>query len=276
VAQAVGDGLGAAYARLWLAVAAWQASDPVAPDPVAARTHLEASRHGFQTLGYPALAAEAVMVLGVGAHEEGDPLGAARRYAEAEALARPAGDIHVLAHIVGNQAWLARRQGDYPLARRLWEEALALRAAQRDRRGISDDLRCLGSLALAEGDSAAARARLTEALTVLQDAGHVWSMPRLLRGLAQVAAAQGQLRRAARLWGAGEAHYQAITGRPPPADRRLVPDPATESLRALRAMMDEEALSDAWAAGQEMSLEQAVAYALEDDCAAAPAGPEQV
>ena len=172
---------------------AWRRGDPATADPAAARAHLEASRHAFHALGYPALAAQTVMALGVMAHDQGDHRGAAQRYAEAEALARPTGDSHVLAHIVGNQAWLARSRGDCLLARRLFEEALALRRAHRDRRGISNDLSSLGSLALAEGDATTARARLTEAMTILRDAGHVWSMPWLLRELAQVAGSPGQL-----------------------------------------------------------------------------------
>ena len=93
-------------------------------------------------------------------------------------------------------------------------------------------------------------------------------MPPRLRDLARVAEAQGQPARAARLWSAAAAQHQAIVGRPLPADRgALRPSPRPPS--ALRARLGDAAFDAAWAAGQAMTLEQAVAYALED----APAPP---
>jgi len=119
----------------------------------------------------------------------------------------------------------------------------------------------LGRVALAEGDAATAHARLTEALTVLRDAGLVWDVPPLFGDLAQVAVAQGQPERAARLWGAAAAQHQALLGRPLPADEGPTLAQATESLRARRGAA---AFAAAWDAGRAMPLEQAVADALED------------
>jgi hypothetical protein len=124
-------------------------------------------------------------------------------------------------------------------------------------------------VALAEGDAGTARARLTQALAVQRDAGHVWGIPFRLRELAWVAEAQGQPGRAARLWGAAAAQHQALLGRPwHDADWRYQPnDPQHElaqATEALRAQLGAAVFDAAWAEGQAMSLEQTVAYALEE------------
>jgi hypothetical protein len=90
--------------------------------------------------------------------------------------------------ILDTRALHARRQGDYRLARRLLEEALALHRALRGPRRIGMTLAALGRVVLAEGDAATARRRLTQGLAVLPDGGQVWGTPPLLRALAQVRA----------------------------------------------------------------------------------------
>ena len=257
VAQEAGDHFGVACAHFALGNAAWQARDAAT-----ARPHLEASRHAFYALGSPSWAARSALVLGRTASDTGDYPAAARRYAEAEALARAAGDGWILANILDNRAILAHREGDYRLSRRLREEVLAVRRAHRDPRGIGVALGALGWVALAEGDTATARARLTEALSVLRDAGYVWGVPSYLGVLAQVTAVQGHPERAARLWGAAAAQGQALVGRPLRTDRGVELDQAAS---ALRAQLGDAAFDAAWAEGQAMTLEQAVAYALEED-----------
>jgi predicted ATPase/class 3 adenylate cyclase len=265
VAEAVGDGEGIAFAHHGLGVAGLGVAGWVAGDPATARSHLEASRRAWQALGQPSLAARAVMELGNVACEAGDDPAAARLYAEAEALARPTGDAFALSHVLWNRAELARREGDYRLARRLWEEVLALRRAHRDPRGIGVTLAGLGRVALAEGDAATARARLTQAVTVLRDGGQVWVIPPRLRELAQVAQSQARPERAARLWGAAAAQHQALVGRPLPADPGPPSATLAQATETLRAQLGAAAFAAAWAAGQAMSLEQAVACALAED-----------
>jgi non-specific serine/threonine protein kinase len=266
VAQAAGDGFGTAYAHLMLGVAGWQAGDPAT-----ARAHLEASRDAWHALGPPALAADAVMVLGNMARDAGDYPAAARRYAEAEALARPTGDGWVLGLILNHWAIPACRDGDYPLARRLLEEALALRRAHRDPRGIGSTLARLGRVALAERDAASARRLLTHALTVERDGGYVWGIPPRLGDLAQVAQAQGQPERAVRLWSAAAAQRQALVGHPLAADQDLPSQTLEQAAGSLRARLGATAFDAAWAEGQAMTLEQAVAAALAPEDGAPPA-----
>jgi DNA-binding CsgD family transcriptional regulator len=90
-------------------------------------------------------------------------------------------------------------------------------------------------------------------------------MARCLAALAGAAAAAGKLERAARLSGAAAARFRA-TG------CLSEPDEAVDDARylaALRARLAAAPFDRAWAAGQTMTLEQAVAYALEDPAPAA-------
>jgi hypothetical protein len=79
-----------------------------------------------------------------------------------------------------------------------------------------------------------------------------------------VAEAQGQPERAVRLWGAAAAQHQAIVGRPLREDEGPPFDPPAQAAESLRARLGAAVFDAAWAEGQAMSLEQALAYALED------------
>ncbi|MBI3943360.1 MAG: hypothetical protein HY326_10145, partial [Chloroflexi bacterium] len=79
-----------------------------------------------------------------------------------------------------------------------------------------------------------------------------------IRGLAALALAQGKEMRAARLMGAAEVIF-------PAAAMEFFSTTVTyrQDLASLRAMLGETRFESSWAEGQAMSLEQAVAYALE-------------
>jgi hypothetical protein len=71
---------------------------------------------------------------------------------------------------------------------------------------------------------------------------------------------QGQIRHAARMWGAAEVLRESI-GAPLPANER--PE-YNRQVTAARSRLEEAAWLEAWAKGQDMTPEEAVAYALED------------
>ena len=80
-----------------------------------------------------------------------------------------------------------------------------------------------------------------------------------LVGLAGVAGRQGQPERAARLLGAAEALGEALY-EPPRSGSRIHFE---LYVAAARAQLDEATFEAAWAEGRAMTLEQAVAHALE-------------
>ena len=71
--------------------------------------------------------------------------------------------------------------------------------------------------------------------------------------------------RAARLWGAAERLRQAIGCRPAPAARATY----ERAMAVARAQSDEEAFAKAWEGGRALTVEQAIAEAV-DDAAEAP------
>jgi hypothetical protein len=79
-----------------------------------------------------------------------------------------------------------------------------------------------------------------------------------LEGLARVDGAQGRGIRAAQLWGAAGALREAIHACLPPNER-----PRYErALAAAQAQLDPATWEAAWAAGQALTPEQAIAFAI--------------
>jgi hypothetical protein len=150
-------------------------------------------------------------------------------------------------------------QGDLPQAQLLLEESLALARGLGDRHGIAEALRQLGQAAAARGDSAAAGRCYRESLALYREIGAARMAPFGLEGLAGVACAQSQPERAARLLGAATGLREAIGAPRPPTAQAYY----EHTLAAVRASLNGETLEAAHAAGRAMTLEQAVAYALE-------------
>jgi predicted ATPase/class 3 adenylate cyclase len=106
-----------------------------------------------------------------------------------------------------------------------------------------------------------------EALQVFADSGDVAGITLELDNLAAVAAAQGDLTRAGRLWGAAR-HLQQLTG-------TGLADYVEETHEMFdtptpRLLLSPEDLAARAAEGAAMSLDEVVAYALEDDVASSP------
>jgi non-specific serine/threonine protein kinase len=137
---------------------------------------------------------------------------------ESIVVAREAGSLHALSQALGGAAEMATRQGDLRLAERRWLEALRLRWQLRDQRGIATGL----------------------------------------ERLAQAAAVEGEVGRAAWLWGAAQARREAIGlyfRHDEEADH-------TRLVAALAADRDQSDFADGWSAGRAATLEQAVNVAL--------------
>src|SRR3712207_7167529 len=94
---------------------------------------------------------------------------------------------------------------------------------------------------------------------LLKGFGFRWGIGLCLAGLAGVAGRQGHADRAARLFGAAEALHEAIHDPPPPAHRREI----EQNVALARAHLGEARWKTGWAEGRTMSLEQAIAYALD-------------
>jgi len=101
---------------------------------------------------------------------------------------------------------------------------------------------------------------LAQGLTLSQTLGDQASIAWCLAGLGSAAALDEEPERAGRLWGAAERLRQAIGCRSAPAARATY----ERAVAAARAQLGEEAFAAAWAEGRAMSLDQAIAYALDE------------
>jgi predicted ATPase/DNA-binding CsgD family transcriptional regulator len=154
---------------------------------------------------------------------------------------------------------LSRAAGDYERAEIAYQEALALcrEAGNRQREAIN--LGNLSYVAVHQGDYERAVALAREALALFWKLDKKYYTAFDLSVLAGPVAATGQLDRAARLLGASAALLETIGVGFQPADQFEI----DRYVAAVRAQLDEAAFEAAWAAGRAMSLEEAVAFALD-------------
>jgi tetratricopeptide (TPR) repeat protein len=160
---------------------------------------------------------------------------------------------------LGNVGLAAYFQGDYPTARSSLEEGLALRREVGDKMGFAYLLRLLASVERNWGNYSVASSLYKESLAISKEFGNKHEVAHSLAGLGRVAALTGQPLKGARLLAAAEAHLQAVGGyQLTPVDRALI------DIASTRAQLSKEEFEKAYQEGREMSLEQAIKYALEE------------
>jgi non-specific serine/threonine protein kinase len=115
-------------------------------------------------------------------------------------------------------------------------------------------------VAQAERHHERARGLLQEGVALAAEAGNETNVAYFMEGLAAVAASEGRLARAARLWGAAEALLEKIEV----AAYIYAPDRSIYQgqVSAARTQLDEAAWQAAWAEGRAMVPERAIEYAL--------------
>ncbi len=200
-------------------------------------------------------------VLGLVARSQADYARAVALHQESQALFREQRDPGGIAASQNSLGMIARAQGDYERATALHEESLTLFRELGDKLGVDLALTSLGHVARDQGDYERAMALYKESLTAQRERGEKVGIAQRLEGLAAVAAAQGQPVRAARLLGVAEALRESMGAPLPPPER-------IHSKRAIaeaRDKLDETAFGAAWTQGREMTVAQAIAYALEEN-----------
>lgn len=159
----------------------------------------------------------------------------------------------------------AARNGDLEAGRIHAREALALQRAGGDDWNIGQILLLLGEVEQRAGRHERAAELFRESVTALNDVGDRPSLAFAITSLAEVEGRQGRTLRAVRLAAAGDAQSELSQGAYPFALATAEERAAT--IDAVRRAAGEEAFAEEWALGRSMTLDQAVAFALE-----APAG----
>lgn len=234
--------------------------------------------------------------LGIVAQAQGDYSTAEARYHQALTTSRQLGDQRGVAGSLYDLGWLAFDRGEWETARRLHQESLGIRREVGDRLGVAYSLLALGHVARAQNNYDDARARYEESrqlaqamgdrlhvgvslyglgvtawrqghweesrqyyldsLNILRDLGSRREIVACLMGLGIVAAEMNQFERAARLLGASGVLLAAMEARLPALDQADL-----DHYIGLIHLMSDASTEGAFAAGGQMTLEEAMAYA---------------
>lgn len=232
-----------------------------AGDVAAAHASITEALAALQRSGDPYLIGHSLGILGLINLAGGELADARAALEHSLTLLRTLRDTRSIAIIAATTADVARCQGEYARAAELYSESLALYHDLGNRTEIPAMLHNQGYVALGTHYYATARDLFAESLRRQQAADNAAGIAEGIAGLAALAAAQGQLERAARLFGAAEALRATNPAPIWPAERFEIERHTTE----LRARLPAPLYAQAWQAGRALSIEQAIAYALADD-----------
>jgi predicted ATPase len=153
-------------------------------------------------------------------------------------------------------------QGKNDRAATMMEEGLALARELGDRLSINTALYNLGQVAQARGDHELAARKFEEGVELSEEMGDRSYLGYFFEGLAVVAGVRGEAERSARLFGMVERLLRTVGA---PVYDSFNPNRFLyeRTRAAVRSTLCESAFEEARAEGQAMTLEQAVAYALE-------------
>jgi predicted ATPase/transcriptional regulator with XRE-family HTH domain len=196
---------------------------------------------------------------GIALSEQGDQAKALVLFEESLVLRQELGIKQEIAQTLLNLGFIALRQDKHRDAAAHFEESLSLYRAIRDVEGVALSLLNLGAVALAKVECESAAALFSESLVMYQKLGDLRNSAECLEGLAAASGVLGQTVRAARLWGVAERLREIISAPLPPADRPVY----QSSIAAARIQSNEMIFAAAWAAGRALTLEQAIAEALQ-------------
>jgi tetratricopeptide (TPR) repeat protein len=227
----------------------------------AARTFLRESLALSRELGNQRGIAHSLGALGNVAREQGEYKAARTLLEESLALSRELGSLVDIAWSLCNLGSAAMKVGKYEAARAHLEESLTIGRELGSHRDIVFSLGALGHLAREAGDYPGCAAYYRESLRLRQSRDDRWAIAQALEDFAGLAERQRQWERAVRLLGAAQGVAQILGQSLPVAVAR--PEEYQRTVDGARAALGEAAFAAAWAAGQEMTLEEAIRYALD-------------
>jgi predicted ATPase/class 3 adenylate cyclase len=227
-------------------------------DYAAAESRYAEAEAIYRELGDEVGLADALYNMGTMAAIRGDMPTVFEKLGEGGSIGRELADDGIVERFKVAEGYMAFMTDDLERARTLLDEGLALTEGRGDRMGIATGNHTVAQVARLQGRLDDAAVHYRRALTGLHELGDVVSLTEPLQGLAAVAIATGQTERGVRLLAANSAIREQIGGGPPPEWLRLG-DPLSDA----RAVLDEESYDRAWQRGLAMTLEEAVADAVE-------------
>jgi tetratricopeptide (TPR) repeat protein len=178
---------------------------------------------------------------------------------EALAIQRQLGSKGGEAFMLQHYGTLAFWQGDYEQARAYFEESIVLSEEVGRHTNGPWAQAWLAHIALRQGDAARARESFEDCLRQFHEAAVTIGVVFAIEGLSSLIITLGQFERAARLLAWADAARESLGDRRPAVEQAVV----DRDLNAIRAQLSETALNAAQVEGRAMTVEQAIAYALE-------------
>jgi tetratricopeptide (TPR) repeat protein len=179
-------------------------------DRDAARVLIDNSLDGARELGDRSLEADALVGLARVAIADRDPVAMERLARESAEAALAVPDERKHATALHHVAEALRRQGRYDDAVPYYGDAIERSRKLGDRRSVALELHNLGRVSVRTGNRDAAAERFRESLAIAVEIGHERLVGYCLLDFADLAAADGDYTRAARLIGASDALFAAV------------------------------------------------------------------
>jgi non-specific serine/threonine protein kinase len=155
---------------------------------------------------------------------------------------------------------VALNRGEAELSRTLYEEVVAILRSTGDLNFLAYAIRRLGQLLWREGNYAQAAALCKESLDLNLQVSSPRGVMGCLAGFAAIAVAQGKYQYAAQLIGAIESQMVSQSITPMYMDQQEY----ARTLARLHAKLDEKTLGKYWAKGKAMTLDETIAFALDE------------
>ena len=228
-------------------------------DYAAARPYAQEGAKIFREVGDARGASYALMLQGLACLHERNNAMARPLFEESIVLARQANDYSTLSLSLGNLAAMAENAGDLDESWSIRAESASVAREIGDRHSLGVALAGLALVARRQGKYRESEELFSEALIASSQLGDALAMPRALAGLAGAAAISTEYQRAARLFGAVDA-FREVQGTREMTRWRDISDP---DLGTVRGALGDDAFAVMWGEGRAMTLQQAIAYALE-------------
>jgi predicted ATPase len=166
-----------------------------------------------------------------------------------------------LSFALNNLGEVARVKGNFEQAYEYYKESEGLLRATGDKGDLARLVHTLGYIASHEGDDRLAEVQFRESLAMFRRLGNKRGIAECMAGLANLNAKRGNSQVATQMLSAAEALLGESGAAWWPADRVEVDK--THAL--LQSALEEHEFKAAWAAGQSMTLDQAIAFVSNED-----------
>jgi predicted ATPase/DNA-binding XRE family transcriptional regulator len=198
-------------------------------------------------------------LLGELAYARGQHAEAEKKYLESLAKFRELGDKNKEAYALSGLGEMARYQGNYEQARVFWKQNLEILQEVRASEDLAFPHLALAGISFRLGEYDEAKRLFIASLEICMESREKPVMINCLAGLAGILCMAGKPEQAARLLGAAELFIENFLSLEP-ADQKDFDN----YVAIVRKQLDSIAFEKAWGEGRAMTMEQAIAFALEE------------